>query len=972
MASFHYNIGEQPSMQNLNHQFGDKLNIQMSVVSNPQLGAVRRTNGDRLYEIRQNPFNSTSNVMNSESNNRKSKKAFEIERVINEINQGYKVLVLVRGVPGSGKSTLAKMILQNTIGDNYDYAKKHILSTDDYFMKNGVYQFDPNSLSDAHGWNQQRAFSVMSKGYSPVIIDNTNTQMWEMKPYATMATDYGYFLEILEPDTHWFFNDKELEKRNKHGVPKAAIKNMLERYEKNVIPIKLLAAYDLKYKFQRPPQFRLQPPFSGQFSTNELSSIRKAPSPIASSSVDDILMQSDSTLLNAPVLKPVTSSAMKQSTSLFDSMNKWGVDEKALHSWDIVTPLKDAREIHSPILISDDEDVIETREMSTCTEDTDFTVLRNIDTIPPPIEYMILRAHNREIYKTNAYPRPTQTIARKLMIDKSCLTEDLFDEHHAHLEQLEYVFPNLTTKIIKYWYEKCNCDFDCTIELLLNEREEVIHSSVDDEMPVKNEKEEVIVEVPSDVVQSPSSPIHKRKLPSNSQESIELKMFIESKVTINDKHYSEKLLKIKQARYGEPSAIDVESDVHIAGRSSVDDEHQENKLDSDDSDWEMVYAQPKEKTIEMNLGEHFVKQLEEQFGDSKLVYPKGFQPVVQIPESLARQLYTFYIESVYQQMDNQNALMDDLVKEDEEFARKLQESEENIVTVPEGSPFKLPDKEPTELTEIMKEQRVLVKWQKEAEKWKEDTPDTLAARLTRNKLFKAFPRLNKDTLIEILHAHNNVYKDTVETLLASTNETREDFESLINPPINETVMEEMRKAHDDCSEEQTENSPKTAQEYREEANKYLEKRSKLYEKVQIYHQKGMREVAQFYSGLASKQTKLFEQANSLAATAFVDEHSKRLEDCNTLDLHFLYVKEAIPNLDIFLDRNINLLRLSTTMHSDSLQIITGRGKNSAGGLSRIRPAVITRLKERKLSYNHLNPGLLRVKVTRNSKLTCEL
>lgn len=108
----------------------------------------------------------------------------------------------------------------------------------------------------------------------------------------------------------------------------------------------------------------------------------------------------------------------------------------------------------------------------------------------------------------------------------------------------------------------------------------------------------------------------------------------------------------------------------------------------------------------------------------------------------------------------------------------------------------------------------------------------------------------------------------------------------------------------------------------------------------------MNEVAQFYSMLASQQTQYYERANSLAATAFLDEHSKRLKDFNTLDLHFLYVKEAIPALDLFLDRNIHLLRHSKSKQSESLQIITGRGKNSGNGIPKLRPAVQARLKGR--------------------------
>lgn len=128
----------------------------------------------------------------------------------------------------------------------------------------------------------------------------------------------------------------------------------------------------------------------------------------------------------------------------------------------------------------------------------------------------------------------------------------------------------------------------------------------------------------------------------------------------------------------------------------------------------------------------------------------------------------------------------------------------------------------------------------------------------------------------------------------------------------------------------------------------MNKRTDLYQKAQGYHQRGMNEVAQFYSMLASQQTQYYETANNLAATTFLDEHSNRLKDFNTLDLHFLYVKEAVPALDVFLDRNINLLRLSKTKGSECLQIITGRGNRSENNIPKIRPAIQARLHARKI------------------------
>ncbi|NWW45976.1 N4BP2 protein, partial [Pedionomus torquatus] len=135
------------------------------------------------------------------------------------------VLVLLRGVPGSGKSYLARTLLEDNPGGI-------ILSTDDYFCKNGQYHYDPDCLGEAHDWNRKRAKEAFEMRISPIIIDNTNIQAWEMKPYVTLAQQFKYKVMFREPDTWWKFKPKELERRNIHGVSKEKIKRMLERYER--------------------------------------------------------------------------------------------------------------------------------------------------------------------------------------------------------------------------------------------------------------------------------------------------------------------------------------------------------------------------------------------------------------------------------------------------------------------------------------------------------------------------------------------------------------------------------------------------------------------------------------------------------------------------------------------------------------------------------------------------------------------
>ncbi|XP_039729014.1 NEDD4-binding protein 2-like 2 isoform X1 [Pteropus medius] len=135
-----------------------------------------------------------------------------------------KLLILLRGLPGSGKTTLSRVLL----GQSRDGI---VFSTDDYFHHQDGYRYNVNQLGDAHDWNQNRAKQAINQGRSPVIIDNTNTQAWEMKPYVEMAIGKGYRVEFHEPETWWKFDPEELEKRNKHGVSRKKIAQMLDRYE---------------------------------------------------------------------------------------------------------------------------------------------------------------------------------------------------------------------------------------------------------------------------------------------------------------------------------------------------------------------------------------------------------------------------------------------------------------------------------------------------------------------------------------------------------------------------------------------------------------------------------------------------------------------------------------------------------------------------------------------------------------------
>ena len=126
-------------------------------------------------------------------------------------------LILLRGVSGAGKSTVAGLFIDATI-----------ISTDDFFMVDGEYQFNPELLAENH----DKCFkSVESEMECPqqdicpnIVVHNTFTQAWEMKRYRELADKYGYnFYTIIVENRHG--------SNSIHDVPDHIISKQRDRFE---------------------------------------------------------------------------------------------------------------------------------------------------------------------------------------------------------------------------------------------------------------------------------------------------------------------------------------------------------------------------------------------------------------------------------------------------------------------------------------------------------------------------------------------------------------------------------------------------------------------------------------------------------------------------------------------------------------------------------------------------------------------
>jgi hypothetical protein len=88
----------------------------------------------------------------------------------------------------------------------------------------GNYQFDSTKIKNAHQWCQGFVKSDMILEYPKIVVSNTSTQEWEMKPYFDMAKEYGYTVfSVVVENRHGG--------KNTHGVPEDKIEQMCQRFE---------------------------------------------------------------------------------------------------------------------------------------------------------------------------------------------------------------------------------------------------------------------------------------------------------------------------------------------------------------------------------------------------------------------------------------------------------------------------------------------------------------------------------------------------------------------------------------------------------------------------------------------------------------------------------------------------------------------------------------------------------------------
>ncbi len=127
-----------------------------------------------------------------------------------------RIIIILRGASGCGKSSFAE-----SIKDLHPNAV--VACADDYFMKDGEYQFDASKLGAAHGSCYRKFKEALDRKEKAIIVANTCTSPREWKEYEKEGKAAGYtvFFCVLE-NRH---GGKDV-----HSVPE----EILQKQEQNI------------------------------------------------------------------------------------------------------------------------------------------------------------------------------------------------------------------------------------------------------------------------------------------------------------------------------------------------------------------------------------------------------------------------------------------------------------------------------------------------------------------------------------------------------------------------------------------------------------------------------------------------------------------------------------------------------------------------------------------------------------------
>ena len=125
-----------------------------------------------------------------------------------------KSLILLRGLPGSGKSTMAHL---------FDCP---VFEADQFFIKDGEYNYDFNLIGEAHEWCKNQVEETMKVSAPKIAVANTFIEEFELTTFYLLAERYGYRVFTA-------FVEHRHGGKNVHGVSEDILERMRFKLEAN-------------------------------------------------------------------------------------------------------------------------------------------------------------------------------------------------------------------------------------------------------------------------------------------------------------------------------------------------------------------------------------------------------------------------------------------------------------------------------------------------------------------------------------------------------------------------------------------------------------------------------------------------------------------------------------------------------------------------------------------------------------------
>ena len=136
-------------------------------------------------------------------------------------------VVILRGASGIGKSEWAA-------ARKAENPSVIVVSAADFFETPDGYKFNPAQLPASHDACLRLFIHALRNEAPCIIVDNTNTEAWEISPYLALARLHGYTVKIRHFTPEGIPRveaAKLLAARSKHKVPARSIGSMLLRLD---------------------------------------------------------------------------------------------------------------------------------------------------------------------------------------------------------------------------------------------------------------------------------------------------------------------------------------------------------------------------------------------------------------------------------------------------------------------------------------------------------------------------------------------------------------------------------------------------------------------------------------------------------------------------------------------------------------------------------------------------------------------